>query len=190
MLRISIPIALVLTALAGPAFAHPDHASSGFLHPLTGPDHVLAMIGAGMWAALLAARRPAAAFLVPAAFLAMMTVGAAAGFAGIKLPLAEAGVLASVFMLGALVLAAVRVRIELAMLVVGVFAALHGYAHAVEAPEMDPGSYILGFLAATALLQTVGLGLGWVVQRLVGDIGLRALGGLVLAGGALVLATH
>ena len=190
MLRISIPVALVLTVLAGPAFAHPDHASSGFLHPLTGPDHVLAMVGAGMWAALLAARRPAAALFVPMAFLAMMTVGAAAGFAGIKLPLAEAGVMASVFMLGGLVLAAVRVRIEAAMLLVGVFAALHGYAHAVEAPEVDPGSYILGFLAATALLQTVGLGLGWVVQRLVGDVGLRALGGLVLAGGALVLATH
>ncbi len=97
--------ALLAMTIAGPAFAHPGHAESGFLHPLTGADHLLAMVGAGMWAALLSTRRPAAALLVPAAFLAMMAAGAAAGFAGIKLPFSEAGVLASVFMLGGLVLA-------------------------------------------------------------------------------------
>jgi urease accessory protein len=179
----------LLLATAGPAFAHPGHVESGFLHPLTGYDHLLAMIGAGMWAALLSVRRPAAAWLVPAAFLTMMAVGAAAGFAGIKLPLAEAGVLASVFMLGGLVMAAVRVPIATAMMVVGWFAALHGYAHATEAPTDNPGEYILGFLAATALLHAVGLGFGRGVQLAVGDLGLRALGGLIVAGGAFVLAS-
>src|SRR5260370_16745414 len=91
--------ALLAMTIAGPAFAHPGHAESGFLHPLTGADHLLAMVGAGMWAALLSTRRPAAALLVPAAFLAMMAAGAAAGFAGIKLPFSEAGVLASLFIL-------------------------------------------------------------------------------------------
>ena len=180
----------LLVLLAGPAVAHPGHVESGFLHPLTGTDHLLAMVGAGMWAALLATRRPSAALLVPLAFIAMMAVGAAAGFAGIKLPFPEAGILASIFMLGGLVLAAVRLPIAIAMLMVGWFAILHGYAHAIEAPDGDPGRYIVGFLAATALLHAVGLGLGKGAQRLVGDLGLRALGGLVLAGGAYVLAAH
>ena len=52
-----------------------------------------------------------------------MAVGATAGFAGINLPFSEAGVLASVFMLGGLVMAAVRLPLAAAMLVVASFAA-------------------------------------------------------------------
>ena len=68
--------------------------------PLTCTDRLLAMVGAGMWAALLSVRRSAAALLVPGAFVAMIAAGAAAGFAGIKLPMSEAAVLASIFILG------------------------------------------------------------------------------------------
>jgi urease accessory protein len=183
-------LAVALIVLAGPAFAHPGHVESGFWHPFTGIDHLLAMVGAGMWAAFLGARRPSAAFYVPAAFLYMMAIGAAAGFTGINLPFSEAGVIASVFMLGGLVVAAVRVPTATAMIIVGWFATLHGYAHAIEAPPGDPGRYMLGFLLATAVLHTLGLGLGWVVERFTGSLGLRTLGGLVMAGGALVLAPH
>ena len=189
MVRV-LGLSALYLALVGPAFAHPGHVDSGFLHPLTGADHVLAMIGAGMWAAFLSTRKPAAALAVPLAFMVMMAFGAAAGFAGIKLPFSEAGVIASIFMLGGLVLAAVRVPTATAVLVVGWFAMLHGYSHAVEAPAGDPGAYMLGFLAATALLHGLGLGLGRVVQKLSGNLGLQALGGLVMAGGALVLASH
>ncbi len=186
----TLSLAAVLLAIAAPAFAHPGHVGSGFLHPFTGIDHLLAMVGVGMWAALLAVRRPAAAFWLPAAFLLMMALGAAAGFAGIKLPFAEAGVLASIFVLGGVVAAGIRVPTSTAMLVVSWFAALHGYSHALAAPAADPGQYVLGFLLATALLLTAGLGVGSLVQRLAGGLGLRALGGLVMAGGALVLATQ
>ena len=103
------------------------------------------MVGVGLWAALLAVRKPAAAFLVPGAFLVMMAIGAAAGFAGIKLPLVEAAILASVFVIGGLLIGAVRLPAAWAMAVVGLFALFHGYAHALEAPG-GAGSYILGFL--------------------------------------------
>src|SRR5437899_13036530 len=93
---------VLLLAMASPAFAHPGHGGSGFLHPFTGVDHMMAMVGVGLWASLLASRKPAAALLVPASFLVMMTVGAAAGFAGIKLPLVEAAILAPVFVVGGL----------------------------------------------------------------------------------------
>ena len=186
----ALPLSLLFLAMAGPALAHSGHVGSGFWHPLSGPDHLLAMIGTGMWAAFLAGRRPAAALLVPAAFMTMMAFGAAAGFAGIKLPFSEAGVLASVFMLGGLVLATVRLPTLTAMMLVGWFAALHGYSHALEAPAGSPGGYMLGFLFATALLLTAGLGFGWVVQRMTGNVGVRTLGGLVMAGGALVLVPY
>jgi urease accessory protein len=186
----TICLAALLLAAAGPALAHPAHEGSGFLHPFTGIDHFLVMVGVGLWASLLATRKPAAAVLVPASFLVMMAVGAAAGFAGIKLPLAEAVILASVFAIGGLIMGGVRLPAASAMAVVGLFALFHGYAHALEAPATGAGGYILGFLSATALLQGLGLGLGWVVRRVLGDLGLRALGGMVLAGGALVLITN
>ena len=189
MLR-TICLTVVLLSFAGSASAHPGPGASGFLHPFTGIDHLLAMVGVGIWAALLAVRKPLAALLVPVTFLAMMVVGAAAGFAGIKLPMVEAVVLGSVFVFGGLIMAAVRLPAAAAMVMAGLFAFFHGYAHALETPADGAGTYILGFLAATTLLQAVGLGLGWVVRRAVGDLGLRALGGVVVAGGALVLSAN
>jgi urease accessory protein len=189
-MRRTICLTVLALMAAGPALAHPGHDASGLLHPLTGLDHLLAMVGVGLWAALLAGRRPAMAALVPAAFLVMMAIGAAAGFAGIKLPLVEAAILTSVFVIGGLIIGAVRLPMVWAMAVAGLFAALHGYAHALEAPATGEGGYILGFLAATAFLQGLGLAVGWVVHRAVGDRGVRALGGIVLAAGAVVLIAH
>lgn len=186
MLR-TIRLSTLLLAMAGPAFAHPGHGGSGFLHPFTSVDHLLVMIGVGLWASLLASRKPAVALLVPTSFLVMMTLGSAAGFAGIKLPLVEAAILASVFVVGGLVVGAVRLSAASAMAVVGLFALFHGYAHALEAPAKGAGGYMLGFLAATALLQVAGLSLGWLARQAVGDMALRALGGMVVAVGALVL---
>jgi urease accessory protein len=183
----SIRLAALLVTMASPVLAHSGHEASGFAHPFTGLDHVLAMVGVGVWASLLAVKRPAAAYLVPASFIAMMLVGAAAGFAGIKLPLTEAAILASVLILGGLIVAAVRLPSVAAMAIVGLFAVFHGYAHAIEAPTSGTALYILGFVAATALLHAAGLGLGWVAKRARGDLVLRALGGLVMAGGAFVL---
>lgn len=183
----TICLAALFLAAAGPALAHSGHESSGFAHPFTGADHLLAMVGVGLWASFLAVRRPATALLVPAAFVGMMLVGAAAALTGIKLPLVEAGIVASVLMLGALVMAAVRLPLIGAMAVVGFFAVFHGYVHAIEAPSSGMNIYILSFVAATALLHGAGLGLGLVARHAVGDLGLRALGGAVMAGGVVVL---
>jgi urease accessory protein len=121
-MRRTICLAAVALLTAGPALAHPGHEATGFLHPFTGLDHLLAMVGVGLWAALLAGRKPVIAVAVPGAFLAMMAIGAAAGFAGIKLPLVEAAILASVFVIGGLIIGAVRLPVAWAMAVVGLFA--------------------------------------------------------------------
>src|ERR1041384_7074967 len=168
VMRMKIGLTALLLLAAGPALAHPGHEVSGFLHPFTGLDHMLAMVGVGLWAAFMAGRKPVIALAVPAAFLVMMAIVAAGGFAGIKVPLVEAASLASVFVIGGLIIGAVRLPVAWAMGVVGLFAVFHGYAHALEAPPTGAGSYILGFLAATALLQGVGLAIGWVVHRAVG----------------------
>jgi urease accessory protein len=189
MLR-TIFLAAVLFSLAGPASAHPGHEASGFLHPFTGIDHLLAMVGVGVWAALLAVRKPASGVLVPLAFTIMMAIGAIAAFAGINLPFAEAAIIASVFVVGGLILASVRMPMVGAMTVVGLFAVFHGYAHALEAPAKAAGLYVLGFLVATALLQAIGFGLGRAMLRRGGNLGLRALGGVVVVGGALALITQ
>lgn len=183
----TIRLAVLLVLVTSPALAHSGNLTSGFAHPFNGLDHLLAMIGVGVWASLLAAKRPAAAYIVPAFFMALMLVGAVAGFAGIKLPLVEAAIVGSVLVLGTLIFAAVCLPSALAMAIVGLFAVFHGYAHALEAPTSGTSVYIAGFLAATALLLAAGLGLGWGARRAVGDLGLRALGGAVMAGGALAL---
>lgn len=187
MINRTTSFGFLLVMTAGPALAHPGHDVSGFAHPFTGLDHLLAMVGVGLWASFLAVRRPAALWLVPGAFVVMMVMGAVAGFAGIKLPVVEAAILASVLVVGALIAGAVRLPAAAAMAIVGLFAVFHGYAHALEAPAGPTGGYIAGFVAATVVLQAVGLGLGSVAKRVFGDFGMRTLGGAVMAGGMLVL---
>lgn len=148
--------------LPGVALAHPGAGeaaglAAGFLHPLGGADHVATMVAVGLWAGLLGG---ALRLRLPAAFLAGMAAGAVAGGAGIGVPAAEAGILATVILAGGLVAAAVRPPAGPALAIAALFGALHGYAHgAAMAPEWDALGYGVGFLAATALLHGLGLGL-------------------------------
>ena len=96
---------LVLVAGTGVAFAHPGHDNAGlvagFLHPLTGMDHLLAMIAVGLLAVTAGSRLALVA--MPAAFVATMAVGAAFGAVGYGTPWTENLVAGSLVVLGALV---------------------------------------------------------------------------------------
>jgi len=153
------------------AQAHPGHEgddftwdfSGGFAHPLSGWDHLLAMIAVGLWAAQLGGR---ARWLVPLAFVGMMALGAALGQAGLMFPGIEQGIAASVFVLGLLIAAAVRLPVSAGMALVGAFAIFHGLAHGAEMPASAGGlSYGAGFIAATVLLHAAGVGLGMIAAR-------------------------
>ncbi|PWC36075.1 HupE/UreJ family protein [Azospirillum sp. TSO35-2] len=154
--------ALTVT-LALPAAAHPGHAADamflqGFLHPLSGIDHLLTMVAVGVWAAQNGGR---AVWLLPAAFVAMLAGGAALGMAGVELPAVEAGIAASVAVLGLLVALNKRVPVIAGMALVGAFAVLHGHAHGAEMPEAaQPLLYGLGFIVSTVLLHGVGIAIG------------------------------
>ena len=159
---------IALAASTAPAFAHYGHPGhdplvSGFLHPMTGADHVLAMVAVGLWAALLGGR---ALWLVPSAFVATMVAGFAFALAGGALPLVEPTILASVVTLGVLVALAVRVPAGIGMAVAGFFALFHGYAHGTEMAGGSGLSYMAGFAIATAALHGVGLAAGLGLTRL------------------------
>ena len=105
-------LALVLSPAA--ALAHDGHAAGflgGILHPLTGADHLLAMLAVGLWAGALGGR---AVLALPAAFVGALASGAALGTAGLALPMVEPGILASVIILGALAALALRLPLSAA----------------------------------------------------------------------------
>lgn len=154
---------------ATPAFAHVglgDHGgfTHGFMHPIGGADHVLAMVGVGLFAAQLGGRALSA---VPLAFVSMMIFGGVLGFEGVNVPFAEICIAASVFVLGALVAFEVKLPVAAAMPLVGAFAIFHGHAHGMELPEGSaPMAFAEGFVLATALLHAAGIALGLSFYRI------------------------
>lgn len=150
---------------------------SGAIHPFTGWDHLLAMTAVGLWAAQLGGR---ARWAVPLAFVAMMGLGGALGLLGVSLPGVDAGIAASVLVLGLLIASSTRLPVAASMSLVGVFALFHGHAHGAEMPGMAaPWLYGLGFIASTALLHGVGLGAGMALQGRLAN--LLRLGGVALS---------
>jgi len=187
-LRQATTALVFLVATTGAALAHTGHGDAagfmhGFLHPLGGLDHALAMVAVGLFAAHLGGR---ALLLVPAAFVAMMALGGALGIAGYSLPYAEAGIALSVVVLGLAVALRISVPVAAAMALAGFFAIFHGYQHGAEMPADASGaSYAAGFLVATALLHGAGIALGLAIARLGEFAGRRA---VQVAGGAMAIA--
>ena len=136
--------------------APPAHGfvGSGWLHPLTGIDHMLAMIAVGAWSTQLGKR---AVFSVPAAFVAAMLFGGVLDFERFVVPGIELGIALSVVMLGFAIALEHRMPVLLAALGVGLFGMCHGYAHGYEIPGMESTwVYACGFLITTASLHLIG----------------------------------
>lgn len=163
----------------------------GFMHPLGGLDHLLAMVLVGMFAYQLGGR---AMWLVPATFIAVMAVGGFLGIAGIPVPFVEIGIALSVVVLGAIVAFGVKAPVAVAMGVVGLFAVFHGHAHGTEMPLDSSGAvYGAGFMLATALLHAAGVGIGFLIgmtSRTYGASVYRLAGGLASVAGVALLAGY
>jgi urease accessory protein len=190
MTRFALALALLaaLAAAAVPAEAHTFGAAGsglaeGFAHPLLGLDHLLAMVGVGVWAAQLGGE---SRWAVPGAFVLVMALGGLIGAAGLHVPLVEFGVAGSVLVVGALIALGARPGTEPAMALVAAFAFLHGHAHGAEMPfAADVASYGLGFVAATVLLHAAGFAAVGLARR---PLLLRLGGGAIAAAGLLLLA--
>jgi urease accessory protein len=178
----------LVAAIPAVASAHPGHGgfslAAGLAHPFTGADHMLAMVGVGLWAAL---RGGKAVWAWPAAFMGALLAGYALGQSGVALPMAEPTILASIIVLGALTAADARVPTAAGIALIAVFGAAHGYAHGAEAPRGTLG-FPLGMAVSTLALHVVGIAASLGLQRLGRPILVRVLGaGAVLGGLALAV---
>lgn len=166
--------------LAGPAAGHsgtglPGGFATGFRHPFTGLDHLLAMISVGLWGAFLG--RPLIHAL-PIIFPIMMVAGAVPGMLGAPTPPVEIGIASSVLVLGGSIALSLKAPVWAASLLIATFALFHGCAHGRELPSAaDPIGYSLGFVLATGFLHMSGISIGFLNDRPGGAIVTRSLGG-------------
>jgi urease accessory protein len=168
------------------AFAHIQQGEAagfltGFIHPISGLDHVLAMVAVGLWGAQLGAP---AIWVLPVAFPMVMAMGGMLGLMGVPVPGIEYGIAASAILLGVAVLFEVRASLFATALLVGVFAIFHGHAHGTELPPNQSALlYSMGFVIATGCLHALGIGIGVVHRWTWGQRLLRLAGGMVAIGG-------
>lgn len=170
--HLSTTIFIAACAISTSASPHlgPDshgHASflSGFAHPFFGLDHLLAMLGVGLWSALTARHAGATLLWGPASFATLLLAGAAAGLNGVALPGIEPMIALSLLALGLLVATRTHAPGIVAALVVGTFAIFHGLAHGQElATSAAAWQALAGILLATVLLHASGLAAGWALR--------------------------
>jgi urease accessory protein len=188
MQRVALAIAMLVTGTlwAEPAFAHPQKGAAvgfvtGFLHPISGLDHVLAMVAVGLWGAQLGAP---AIWLLPVAFPIVMAFGGTLGLIGVHLPGIEYGIAASAVMLGASVMFEIRPPLGIAAALIAFFAICHGHAHGTELPPNQSALlYSMGFVIATGCLHALGIGIGTVHRWDWGKNLIRIAGATIAAGG-------
>jgi urease accessory protein len=192
-MRARLALATIFALIPTAAFAHTGHGDAagllhGFIHPIGGLDHVLAMVAVGVFAVVLGGR---ALWLVPASFVAMMVVGFGLGVSGVALPYVELGIALSSIVIGFAAALGRPIPVAAAMAIAGVFAIFHGHAHGAEMPAGALGlEYALGFVLATAALHLVGIGAAIGASRVVGRYGrtvAQVTGGLFAIGGLGVL---
>ncbi|HEY5993396.1 MAG TPA: HupE/UreJ family protein [Gallionellaceae bacterium] len=152
---------------SGAACAHPGHNASGvaagLAHPFQGLDHLLAMVAVGLWAAQGGGKR---IWLLPAAFMTLLALGAALASAWQAALPVETGIALSVLALGLLVALSRQLPVRFSVALAALFGLLHGYAHGLELPaSAAPVEYALGFLLATAILHLSGIAVGVAARR-------------------------
>ncbi|MES2440190.1 MAG: HupE/UreJ family protein [Verrucomicrobiota bacterium] len=188
--RIVSPLVLLLCLLPATAGAHTEGGTaggfaSGFTHPLTGLDHIVAMVAVGLWGAFLGGR---AMWTLPVVFPVVMALGGALGVLGVPLPAVETGIALSGVVLGLMVACAARPPLWVAAGIVGIFAIFHGYAHGEEMPESaNAMTFATGFVISTGLLHLAGIGFGLLTKWPWGRIAIRTAGGAIAVVGACFL---
>ena len=181
------------SAIGGGLFLLPDVAAahiiqgaqggfgSGFAHPLTGPDHFLAMFAVGLWGAQMGGR---SVWTLPVTFPMIMVVGGVIGMLGLPLPGIEIGIALSILALGLAISLAWRPAEWIALALIAYFALCHGYAHGAELPlSADPADYAIGFVLATGMIHLFGIGVGLALNKPMHGRLSRALGALIGLGG-------
>ena len=174
--------AIALVSTASTALAHSESGiaidfAGGFAHPITGFDHLVAMVAVGLWGAFLGMP---AIWILPVVFPLVMAFGGALGVLGMPLPGVETGIALSAIALGAMVALAAKPPIWVAAVLVGAFAIFHGHAHGTELPVgADAVAYSMGFVVATGMLHLSGIAFGALSHWPAGRIAVRAVGAVI-----------
>ncbi len=156
--------ALTLAALSFSAAAHVgdahDHGGllTGFLHPITGLDHLAAMLAVGVWSAMTTKRL----WVAPLSFAALLLAGALMAQAGIAFPAIEPMIAVSMLVVGLLLAAQVKLPEAAGAALVGAFALFHGAAHG---QELADGAALAGMVLGTAVLHAAGIAMGLGLKR-------------------------
>ncbi len=189
---ITVMATAILVASSGAALAHTGHGSAagfmaGFVHPLMGADHLLAMVAVGAWAGMSGGRTQ---WMIPAAFVTAMAVGGVLGAQGIAIPAVETGIAISVLVFGALVALNPSLPLAASLMVAAVFAVFHGHAHGSEMPVNLSGlSYGLGFVLASVALQSAGIASIIALRQTLSTTAQRIAGGAIGTVGLALLAS-
>jgi urease accessory protein len=191
--RLAISVLALCALLPGFALGHVESGVagdggfiSGLVHPVTGLDHVVAMVAVGLWGAILGAP---AIWILPIAFPLIMTVGALLGILDVPVPAIDLGIAASAIVLGGMVAANARPPLAIAFLLIAFFAIHHGHPHGAALPDFGvPIHYAAGFVVATGLLHVAGIAFGLLYRWSAGKAAVRALGaGIAAVGGYFLL---
>jgi urease accessory protein len=160
----------------------------GFSHPFSGLDHILVMVGVGIFAAQFGGR---ALWLLPLSVLMMVGIGGVLGFEDqITIPAADVQIIiaVSVIAFGLAIALEMSLPIVVAVGTSGFFALVHGYAHGFEMPDTVSGlEYGAGFLCATAILQVMGIGIGLGYRTYHSGSRILRLGGALMVVAGIVL---
>ena len=188
---LALAVAALTALVATGASAHPGHGleaslASGAAHPFAGLDHILAMIGIGLWGAQTGGR---ALWALPLAFIGALIIGALVGVGGTSLLVMEIGLAGSVALLGLAVVFAPRIPAWAGFAIAALVGLLHGHAHGVEMPATGSAlSYGLGFVGASLALLGLGIALGVLGRRHAVKLAPRAVGAIGALAGVVLLA--
>jgi len=168
----------------------PDYAASfvsGFVHPLHGADHLVALLAVGIWGALVGGR---AIRVWPIAFVAAMLAGFESAALGIAVPFVEPAILSSIVVLGLLVAFAAEAPLWLGAAILGLFAFFHGHVHGTEAAAASLSGYAAGLALATGALHAAGIAMCRLAGGPIGRVAFRTLGAIAAAGGLFAMVTR
>ncbi len=194
----SLVMTFVMSCISLSAMAHPGHLehtdavsmlTEGFLHPLAGPDHLLAMLAVGIWSALAYPSLKRAIY-IPLSFSLILLFGALTGMAGMRIPLVEPLIMASLLVLGLLLASMARLPLAAGSVLVAFFAFFHGAAHGMELPDGgNAGLFIMGFMISTLLIHCTGMTAGAILTRQhtwparLAGIGIASYGAMLMVAG-------
>jgi len=180
---------LLLASTSTLAMAHPGHSMestyAGFMHPLSGWDHLLVMLAVGLWAGKLGGK---ARWQLPVTFMLVMLLGAVLGMSGIGFSGIETAIAATVMAMGVLLVISLPLQPMLRVGLVAIFALMHGLAHGAELSGQSGVQVVAGMLLATALLHGMGLLLASQHLRLARWVHTGFGVGIALAGAYLLIA--